>query len=104
MKYEISRETFKQRLNDKLNFAFVDVQTNLVVPFEGTVHMPYASGFAGQFAAKYPSKTQNVIVYALNPADEAPVKAAEELSQAGYQFVYFYRGSDKDLVLDKGLN
>ncbi|MBY0518062.1 MAG: hypothetical protein K2P81_14230 [Bacteriovoracaceae bacterium] len=104
MKYEISREVFKQRLNEKLNFAFIDVQSKVVVPFEGTNHMPYGQDFVGQFSGKFPAKSQNVIVYALNPADEAPVKAAEDLANAGYQFVYFYRGSDKDLVLDKGLN
>ncbi len=104
MKYEISREVFKQRLGEKLNFAFIDVQSAVVVPFEGTVHMPYSGDFVAKFSAQYPTKSQNVIVYALNPADESPVKAADELASAGYQFVYFYRGSAKDLVLDKGLN
>lgn len=104
MKYEIPREIFKQRLENKLNFAFVDVQSRVVVPFEGSVHMPYGQDFVTQFSAKYPAKTQNVIVYALNPADEAPGRAAEDLANAGYQFVYFYRGSEKDVVLDKGLN
>lgn len=104
MKYEIPREVFKQRLNDKLNFAMVDVQAKVVVAFEGTQHIPFGSDFVSKFSAKYPTKSQNVIVYALDKEDETPVKAADELAAAGYQFVYFYRGSDKDLVLDKGLN
>jgi len=104
MKYEIPREIFKQRLEDKLNFAFVDVQARQALQFEGAVHMPYGADFVSQFTSKYPSKTQNVIVYATNPADESPNRAAEDLANAGYQFVYFYRGSDKDVVLDKGLN
>ena len=104
MKYEIPREMFKQRLVDKHNFVFVDVQSSVAVAFEGTEHMPYGSDFTQRFAAKYPAKNQNVIVYAMNPVDESPVKAAEDLAQAGYQFVYYYRGSAKDLVLDKGLN
>lgn len=104
MKYEIPREIFKQRLEDKLNFAIVDVQARVNVTLKDTEHLPYGQDFVTKFSAKYPSKTQNIIVYATHPADEAPVKAAEELAQAGYQFVYFYRGSDKDVVLDKGLN
>lgn len=104
MKYEIPREVFKQRLNDKLNFAMVDVQAQVAVAFEGTQHIPFGSDFVSKFSAKYPAKSQNVIVYALNREDEAPVQAADELAAAGYQFVYFYRGSEKDLVLDKGLN
>ncbi len=104
MKYEIPREMFKQRLVEKHNFVFVDVQSSVAVAFEGTEHMPYSTDFIQKFSAKYPNKSQNVIVYAMNPVDESPVKAAEDLSLAGYQFVYFYRGSAKDLTLDKGLN
>jgi hypothetical protein len=104
MKYEIPREVFKQRLNDKLNFAMIDVQEQVAISFEGTQHIPFGADFVTKFSAKYPAKSQNVIVYALNREDEAPAKAADELAAAGYQFVYFYCGSDKDLVLDKGLN
>ncbi|MFP5457943.1 MAG: hypothetical protein ACLGG7_04360 [Bacteriovoracia bacterium] len=104
MKYEIPREVFKQRLEDKLNFALVDVHSQVVVAFEGSTHMPYGPNFVSSFETKYPAKNQNVLLYSLNSSDESPAKAADELAQAGYQFVYFYRGSDKDIVLDKGLN
>lgn len=104
MKYEIPREVFKQRLEDKMNFALVDVHAQVVVAFEGAAHMPYGPNFASAFEAKYPAKNQNVLLYSLNSGDESPAKAADELAQAGYQFVYFYCGSDKDIVLDKGLN
>ncbi len=104
MMYEIPREIFKQRLEDKLNFAFVDVNATPGIVFDGSVHLPFSSGFAQAFAAKYPSKTQNVILYATMSESELPAQAAQELTSAGYQFVYFYRGSEKDIVLDKGLN
>jgi hypothetical protein len=104
MKYEIGRETFKQRLEDRLNFALVNVHSKTVVEFKDAVHMPYSSDFASKFSAQYPEKSQNVILYSLDSSDQSPKTAAEELSGAGYQFVYFYSGSDKDIVLDKGLN
>ena len=107
MKYEIPREVFKQRLNERHTFVMVDVQDTTragQLKFEGTVNIPYSSDFAGAFAGQYPQKQQNVILFSLTPGDEAPLMAADALEAAGYQFVYFYRGSDKDVVLDKGLN
>lgn len=106
MKYEISRESFKQRLEDRLNFVFIDLlpQDRTPAKFENVVHMNYSSGFKNDFPAKYPNKNQNVILYSLQKGDEAPAKAAEDLSALGYNFVYFYNGTSEDLVLDKGLN
>lgn len=103
MKYEIAREIFKQRLEDRQNFVFVDVG-GPGVSFEGSESMPYDGAFAGTFGAKYPSKTQNVVVYSLRPGDENPERAADALAEGGYRFVYYYRGSEADVVLDKGLN
>jgi hypothetical protein len=102
MKYEIPREMFKQRLGDKHNFVFVDLQGG--TPFEGTVGMAYNEGFLASFSSQYPKKEQNVILFSLKEGDEAPQQAADALSTAGYHYVYFYRGSARDLVLDKGLN
>lgn len=107
MKYEIPREMFKQRLTDKHTFAIIDVQDAGragKVKFEGVVNIPFGSDFAKTFAAQYPKKDQNVILYSLTSGDEAPQQAAEALENAGYNFVYYYRGSTNDVVLDKGLN
>ncbi len=102
MKYEIPREMFKQRLENRLNFVVVDVRGG--APFENVVPLPYSDGFAGAFGGQFPKKEQNVIVFSLQEGDEAPQKAADALSAAGYQFVYYYRGGPGDVVLDKGLN
>jgi hypothetical protein len=102
MKYEIPREMFKQRLGDKHNFVFVDLQGG--TPFDGTVGIGFDENFLSSFSSQYPKKEQNVILFSLKEGDEAPQRAADALSTAGYHYVYFYRGSPRDLVLDKGLN
>jgi rhodanese-related sulfurtransferase len=109
MKYEIPREAFKQRLLDRLNFVLVDLQPAATAAvsakkFENVIDMSYGSEFKSQFASQFPNKNQNIIVYSLQKNDETPAKAAEELSEAGYHFVYFYNGSPDDVVLDKGMN
>ncbi len=106
MKYEIPREAFKQRLEDRLNFVFVDLlpADRTPVKFENVVHINYSSQFKTEFATQYPNKNQNVVVYSLQKGDEAPAKAANDLAEAGYHFVYFYNGTPDDVVLDKGLN
>lgn len=106
MKYEIPRESFKQRLEDRLNFVFIDLMPAERSPakFENVVHMNYSSQFKNDFAAKYPNKNQNVLLYSLQKGDEAPAKAADDLAEMGYNFVYFYNGSPDDVILDKGLN
>lgn len=106
MKYEIPREAFKQRLEDRLNFVFIDLMSEEKSPvkFKDVVHMNFGTQFKTEFAAQYPNKNQNIVVYSLQKGDEAPAKAAQELSDAGYEFVYFYNGTPNDIVLDKGLN
>lgn len=106
MKYEIPREMFKQRLEDRLNFVFVDLlpAERTPVKFENVLNMNYSSQFKSDFAAKYPNKGQNVIVYSMKKDDDAPARAAQDLADLGYQFVYFYNGTPDDVVLDKGLN
>lgn len=104
MKYEIPREAFKQRLENRLNFVFVDLQSgNSPVSFENVEKLSYGPGFKDQFSAKYPNKSQNVILYSM-AGDDAPTKAAQELADAGYNFVYYYNGNKDDSILDKGLN
>ena len=106
MKYEIPREMFKQRLEDRLNFVLVDLlpADRTPVNFENVVHINYSSKFKNEFPALYPNKTQNVLVYSLQKGDDAPEKAAQDLADLGYHFVYFYNGTAEDVVLDKGLN
>jgi hypothetical protein len=106
MKYEIPREAFKQRLMDRLNFVFVDLLPADKTPakFENVVHMNYSSQFKTEFSSQFPNKNQNVIVFSLQKNDETPAKAADDLAELGYQFVYFYNGSPDDVVLDKGMN
>ncbi len=103
MRYEISREIFKQRLEERLNFVLVDVG-NSSVTYENVESIPFAPDFAGAFSARHPKKDGNVLLYSLRAGDEKPALAADALEAAGYQFVYFYRGSEADVVLDKGLN
>ena len=84
MKYEIPREAFKQRLEDRLNFVFVDLlpADKTPVKFENVVHMNYTSQFKTEFTSQYPNKNQNVVLYSLAKGDDAPAKAAEDLAQA----------------------
>lgn len=106
MNYEIPREMFKQRLEERLNFVFVDLvpENKTLVKFENIVHLNYGQQFKQEFSVKYPNKNQNVVLFSLEKGDESPERAAQDLKDLGYNFVYFYRGSDKDVVLDKGLN
>jgi hypothetical protein len=106
MKYEIPREMFKQRLEDRLNFVFVDLlpADRTPVKFENVDHINYSSQFKNEFSQKYPNKTQNVMLFSLQKGDDAPAKAANDLAELGYHFVYYYNGTSDDVVLDKGLN
>lgn len=102
MMYEVSKEIFKQRLCNKHNFAIVDLQA--AGHFDGVEHIAHDDSFTSNFEAKYPNKAQNVLLFSLMDGDESPKKAAEKLQNAGYHFVYYYRGEKSDLVLDKGIN
>jgi hypothetical protein len=106
MKYEIPREMFKQRLEDRLNFVFVDLlpADRTPVKFENVDHINYSSQFKNEFSQKYPNKAQNVMLFSLQKGDDAPAKAASDLAELGYHFVYYYNGTSDDVVLDKGLN
>ena len=106
MKYEIPREMFKQRLEDRLNFVFVDLlpADRTPVKFENVDHINYSSQFKNEFSQKYPNKTQNVMLFSLQKGDDAPARAANDLADLGYHFVYYYNGTSDDVVLDKGLN
>lgn len=106
MKYEIPREAFKQRLEERLNFVFVDLlpADRTPVKFENVIHINYSSNFKNEFSSQFPNKNQNVVLYSLQKGDDAPAKAANDLAESGYNFVYFYNGTPDDVVLDKGLN
>jgi rhodanese-related sulfurtransferase len=106
MKYEIPREAFKQRLEDRLNFVFIDLLPADKTPakFENIVHINYSNQFKTEFSTQFPNKNQNVVVFSLQKGDESPAQAASDLAAAGYNFVYYYNGTPDDIVLDKGLN
>lgn len=106
MKYEIPREAFKQRLEDRLNFVFIDLlpEDRSPVKYKNVIHINYSSEFKNQFSSQFPNKNQNVILYSLAKGDDAPERAANDLAEAGYNFVYYYNGTPEDVVLDKGLN
>ena len=106
MKYEISRESFKQRLEDRLNFVFIDLLPADRTPakFENVVHINNSTQFKSEFPSQYPNKNQNVVLYSLQKGDDAPARAADDLATLGYNYVYFYQGTADDIVLDKGLN
>lgn len=106
MKYEIPREAFKQRLEDRMNFVFVDLQSSAstAMKFENIENLNYGPQFKTEFSNKFPNKNQNVVLYSMKKGDEAPSLAADDLSNLGYNFVYYYVGSADDNVLDKGMN
>lgn len=107
MMYEIPKEAFKQRLENKLNFAFIDINENREqdkTTLDGVEFMNYGDGFSSTVSAKYPDKTKNILIFSLKKGDERPKMAAEKLSEAGYHFVYYYRGEATDVILDKGIN
>lgn len=105
MKYEIPREMFKQRLEDRLNFALIDLMgESHPVKYENVTSLKYSETFKTDFVKLYPNKAHNILLFTLLEGDESPSKAAAELMELGYHFVYFYHGSAEDVVLDKGLN
>ena len=106
MKYEIPREAFKQRLEERMNFVFVDLLAADRSPanFENIINIGYGPEFKNQFSAQFPNKNQNVVLFSLQKGDESPLKAANDLAEMGYHFVYYYQGNPEDAILDKGLN
>jgi hypothetical protein len=106
MNYEIPREAFKQRLEDRLNFIFVDLvqSEKSASKFENVESIPYDGEFKNKFSGKFTNKAQNIILYSLQKGDMSPQKASQELTEMGYSFVYYYQGSPDDVILDKGLN
>lgn len=103
MNYEISREAFKQRLMSRLNFVFIDLLPADRTPakFENVVNINYGAEFKNQFGSQFPNKNQNVVLYSLQKGDDAPAKAAKDLKDAGYNFVYFYSGTPEDTILNQ---
>jgi hypothetical protein len=104
MKYEVGREIFKQRLEDRMNFVMINTQTHPTQFFENIDHCPFNGDFVQKISTKVPLKTQNILLFTLEAQDQSAAEAASALQKAGYKFVYYYQGSDQDVVLDKGLN
>ncbi|MCB9091284.1 MAG: hypothetical protein H6621_10410 [Halobacteriovoraceae bacterium] len=108
MMYEISKEVFKQRLDKskRLNFKIIDISQSPSHDLKDIENIAYTEG---QFASSVESavggdKDVNIIVFTLEKGNSVPAKAAEDLSNAGFSFVYYYRGEPEDAILDKGLN
>jgi len=87
MMYEISKEAFKQRIENPLNFAFVNTSESI----EGIEATEVSSL----------KKDQNILIFSLDSSNQEPSKLAQKLDSEGFQFVYFYEGSieDKAFVL-----
>jgi len=107
MMYEIPKEAFKQRLENKLNFALIDINENREkeqTVLDGVEFMNFSENFSAIISSKYPDKAKNILIFSLSKGDERPKMAAQKLSDDGYHFVYYYRGEPTDVVLDKGIN
>ena len=87
MMYEISKEAFKQRVENPLNFAFVNTSESI----EGIESTEISSL----------KKDQNILIFSLDCQNREPSKLANKLESEGFEFVYFYEGSveDKAFVL-----
>jgi hypothetical protein len=103
MFYEISREEFKKRLGSKLNFSIVDLNSE-TEELKDTIKMSYTENFSSTFSQTESDKNKNIILFSFKKGDDTPKLAAESLNEAGFANVYFYRGEEKDVQLDKGLN
>jgi len=108
MMYEVSREVFKQRLEERGNFILVHVcstesefsgntfkdSLNVIWSRENPIDLDKISS----------NKNQNILFYSLLENHDEARKAAELAEANGYKFVYFYLGKAVDKILDKGLN
>lgn len=109
MMYEISREIFKQRLLDRLNFHFINISSKedfeKVDLKKETNNISYGANFADELQKQVSEKDSNIILYSFNPEDQSSLtKAAEDAKSSGFNFVYYYQGTKEDNILDKGLN
>jgi hypothetical protein len=104
MNYEIPREMFKQRLDERLNFILIDISKNPSNVFKDTESLVFSGSFKQDIEKKFPDKIKNYLLFSFVNNDENLKLAAREMENSGYQFVYYYQGSEKDIVLDKGLN
>ena len=105
--YEISKESFKQRLEDRLNFQFVDVTDTVKNPMEGfkdVNRIPFNGQFLSEIKSKNITAQTNMIIFSLDKHSKDAKKAAELLKAEGYHFVYYFIGNPEDVILEKGLN
>ncbi|MDA8793917.1 hypothetical protein N9N67_11770 [Bacteriovoracaceae bacterium] len=109
MMYEISREIFKQRLLDRLNFHLINISSkdnfDKVELKKETGHISYGANFVDELQKQVSDKDSNIILFSFNPEDNASLtSAANDAKLSGFNFVYYYQGSKEDNILDKGLN
>ncbi|MDH4468296.1 MAG: hypothetical protein QE271_09570 [Bacteriovoracaceae bacterium] len=107
MLYEISKESFKQRLEDRLNFKMVDVtdySKSSHEKFKDVLPIPFTNNFVSEVKGKGIGPLNNLIIFSLDKHSKDAKKAADALKAEGFQFIYYYIGSVEDLILEKGLN
>lgn len=94
MFYEVSREIFKQRVEKPAGFAIIDLTKN-GSGIKDTEKFAYSEKLISEISAKYPEKTQNILLFTLDEGDSSPKVTGQKLADEGYHFVYYYHGDKK---------
>jgi hypothetical protein len=106
--YEISRESFKQRLEDRNTFIFIHVCSEekdfSLNTFKDSKNLLWNKDFSLQLENISKDKKTNLLFYTLTENHDESRKAAELAAASGHEFVYFYLGTPSDKLLDQGLN
>lgn len=106
--YEISKEVFKQRLEDRLNFQLIDATDYSKSPatqsFKDVLTIPFNAQFSENLKSKGILPQTNIIVFCLDKHSKDAKKAAELLHGQGFHYTYYYQGNLDDFVLEKGIN
>lgn len=104
MFYEIPREIFKQKLLDRTNLHVIQVGSESGHDYKEVTQFDNPFD-ADSFINKFPTKATTYIFFGFDVNGMNAKKAAEQISQNGYPYVFFYQGIlEKDKILDKGIN
>ena len=106
--YEISKESFKQRLEERGNFFLFELFGHEsganTAHFKEVVAISNIEQLGTQLQQSCPNKSANLLFFSLIPGSQQAKKAAHQAAELGYHFCYYYQGSIQDQLLDKGLN
>lgn len=106
--YEISKESFKQRLEERGNFFLIEVSSpdhSLEKASFKEVHLLNdLQGLSQRLDQLAVTKGANLLFFSLVAGHQGPKKAAQAAADLGYHFCYFYQGIPNDHLLDQGLN